>query len=375
MFLATLKLYEQSLQVELSVLDWVMPKELSLPSYIELNPWFVSLAHFGGWDEREKQLSATYFETLRQHRFSTTKSWRELIKWNKDGIDKYLEANKPVFDHTSQKIAFDLPVPDVEKSLSEHIHDLTEMGTWVHTQKPRNYFTYFLDEPTQAQLQKSIGELSLIKKYSPDLKIMVTTEPKAELQPFIDIFVPVMNYYKPTWQVPAGKELWWYIGCMSHGCGEDEDPGVPDFVIDRPESYILAIGPLSWQKKLDGFLYFHANYYYQFAPNKDPWEDLFYFSGNGDGDLFYPGKPGTHGSTIHQPVPSIRLKLWRESSYLHEYISYLQSLNPESNLLKEINVEFDSVFQWPRTIDYYLALRKKLFSESDPIRRQLEIAF
>ena len=364
---ALININGQDISVELNVLDWEIPIEWSLPAYIELNPWYVSLAHYGGWDNREKQLSGNYFNMLRQHRFSTTKSWREFIKWTKEGIEKYLEANSSVFDSNMKEIAFDLPIQASDKPFNEHINDLKEMGKWVHSQKPRNYFTYFLDEPTPTQIQNSLSEISLIKKYSPELRIMVTTEPKTELNPFIDIFVPVMNYYKPSWQVPIGKELWWYISCMSHGCGEDDDPGVPDFVIDRPESYILSIGPLSWQKKIDGFLYFHANYNYQFAPKKDPWTDLFYFSGNGDGDLFYPGKPGTHGSTIHQPIPSVRLKLWRETSYLHQYLNYLQSLNPESTLLKEIHADFGSVFQWPRTIDYYINLKKRIFTELEKL--------
>jgi len=82
-----------------------------------------------------------------------------------------------------------------------------------------------------------------------------------------------------------------------------------------------------WQSfKYDilGELYYDMVYAYG---QGDPWSSLYYFGGNGDGTLYYPGRPDKIGGATHIPVESIRLKLIREGMEDYEYISLLKMLD------------------------------------------------
>ena len=88
--------------------------------------------------------------------------------------------------------------------------------------------------------------------------------------------------------------------------------------------YIRSIGWLGTLLATDAFLYYHTNEAYRYAPKRDLWNNLWDFSGNGDGTLTYPGKPGMFGMTRHQPVASLRLKLLRQSSYDAQYVAWME---------------------------------------------------
>ena len=194
---------------------------------------------------------------------------------------------------------------------------------------------YLWDEPKKAAFKELLKLSKLVKERAPSLKQLVTTTYSPQLEHSVDIFAPVMDQFDSQgFPAPSdyrnlqakGHEVWWYVSCMSHGCDALGDSGVPDMVIDRPSSYIRSIGWLSMRYSIDAFLYYSMNNGFQFSPKRDPWKSLWDFSGNGDGTLFYPGRPGQHGLTTHQPLSSLRLKLWRESSYDAEYITWMNGL-------------------------------------------------
>src|SRR6185312_3529116 len=58
----------------------------------------------------------------------------------------------------------------------------------------------------------------------------------------------------------------------------------------------------------------------------DPWTNLRLFGGNGDGTLFYPGRPAQIGGATDIPIESIRLKLIREGMEDYEYLALLARL-------------------------------------------------
>ena len=58
----------------------------------------------------------------------------------------------------------------------------------------------------------------------------------------------------------------------------------------------------------------------------DAWEQLLIAGGNGEGTLFYPGRPDMIGGTQHVPVASIRLKLIREGQEDYEYLRLAERL-------------------------------------------------
>jgi len=78
---------------------------------------------------------------------------------------------------------------------------------------------------------------------------------------------------------------------------------------------------LSWKYDIGEELYFNTNGAYSRKP--DPWTDVHLFGGNGDGTLFYPGRPDAIGGRTDIPIESIRLKLIREGLEDYEYLVLL----------------------------------------------------
>jgi hypothetical protein len=52
----------------------------------------------------------------------------------------------------------------------------------------------------------------------------------------------------------------------------------------------------------------------------DAWDQLLVAGGNGEGTLWYPGRPDKIGGRTHVPVASVRLKLIREGQEDYEYL-------------------------------------------------------
>ncbi|MCG3115163.1 MAG: DUF4091 domain-containing protein [Candidatus Manganitrophus sp. SA1] len=137
--------------------------------------------------------------------------------------------------------------------------------------------------------------------------------------------------------ITPGKELWWYQACGSHGCGGSET-GYPTPMADLPAIYSRAFEWLTYQYQI-GYaapgpgtqLYFDTVYAYQF-PTNDPWKNIYYFSGNGDGTFFYPGRPDKIGGTRHIPIPSIRLKMLREGIEDYEYLTLVEAKKEQDGL-------------------------------------------
>jgi MYXO-CTERM domain-containing protein len=76
----------------------------------------------------------------------------------------------------------------------------------------------------------------------------------------------------------------------------------------------------AWRQKAAGELYYDTTYAYT---KGDAWTSQYYFGGNGDGTLFYPGTPAKIGGTSHIPLASLRVKLIREGMEDYEYLKAL----------------------------------------------------
>lgn len=186
-----------------------------------------------------------------------------------------------------------------------------------------------------------------------DVPLMVTTGRQPAEDCFINYLkVPDYTRYIDIWAVPnkyihgksaapppfntnlrgtydpiltAGKELWWYHGCGNHGCTGSET-GYASPMVDLPSVYSRIYQWLTYRYKVGyqapgpgTILYYEVVFAYQFSTN-DPWKNLYYFTGNGDGTYFYPGRPDKIGGTTHIPVASIRLKMLREGMEDYDYL-------------------------------------------------------
>jgi len=233
---------------------------------------------------------------------------------------------------------------------------------WFHL-----LFDYTWDEPSDEwdfdQLKK---RATLIHQANPDLRTLVTTDiqqgEQNSLNGYIDIWVPVINFmddktggicwdstyagnqrgfYDPF--IAAGDELWWYQSCMSHGCGTDDSAsecfsGWPSLMIDIPAIYNRIMEWASFKYSISGELYFETVWAYKgITGQNDPWNNQYYFWGNGDGTLFYPGRPDKIGGTHHIPIESIRLKMIREGMEDYEYMKLLQQLGEEIYVRQQVD--------------------------------------
>jgi len=358
------------LPITLKVWKMRMPGTASLPAYSEMTAWFNVIGHYGKWHEGEEVLAEKYIREMQKHRLYPVKSWiaaPELSGGRLNLSDRPTPTQS--FESVTLKqrpkdLYFDFPALKTPEYYRAVQSSLTAIG------RPGKAMVYLWDEPHKGELASVEALARIVRAAAPSLKIMVTTPPKPALESLVDIFVPVMDQfdikdfpraadYKRLQK--SGHEIWWYVSCMSHGCDALLDSGVPDFVIDRPSVYVRSIAWLTEKFDMDGFLYYSVNNGYQKYPARDPWKSLWDFSGNGDGTLFYPGRPGEHGLTEHGPIPSIRLKLWRESSFDAEYIGWMKRLGSkkpawwDSEFAKLVRSPRD----WEKNYRKYQALRDK----------------
>jgi hypothetical protein len=368
-------------KLKLKVWDFSLPEIPSLPAYTELNPWYIDLAHRQYEKTKMTFLQDRYFKMLKAHGFYPLKSWvshpqfsgSELFYADFNRLSQY--SPKPIYmdfpakahfsyefkNKNQVKIPTGLQINLQSKMQNEELY-WKSVENWINQHQNFSFLTYFLDEPKPHQVFDSLKKLNNIRKWTPSLKIMMTTWPQKGDAGLIDIYAPLMNNVDKTELEKQNSQIkvWWYVSCMSHGCESLEDRGTPDFVIERGDSEILSIGVLSFVfSRIQAFLYYHANYNFQFK-EKDPWKNLYHFGGNGDGFLFYPGRSGEFGLDEDVPVPSLRLKLWRESALLHQYLVLLREKRPQMLQSLELDKLFNSVKQWPHNSEYYYNLRLKI---------------
>ena len=197
-------------------------------------------------------------------------------------------------------------------------------------------FDYTHDEPSDEEEFEAIrSRAARIEQADPEIRVLVTTNVRQgteyDLLDTIDIWVPLINemHERPGSEYEGnqrdsydslladGDELWWYQSCESHDCyayGDEEYTGWPSYMIDVDAMSNRIMPWQSFKYNVSGELYFSTNYAYEYNDNgaNDPWNTVYYFGGNGDGTLFYPGRPDKVGGEHHIPITSIRLKMIRD---------------------------------------------------------------
>lgn len=120
------------------------------------------------------------------------------------------------------------------------------------------------------------------------------------------------------------KELWMYAACGSHGCVENDKPytnGWAGLEIDAPASESRAMAWLAFRYRLTGTLYYDMA---MLLPQA--WDDQYYATGNGDGNMMYAGTVARIGGTDPIPIESVRMKAVRDGYEDYEYLEQLRRL-------------------------------------------------
>ncbi|WP_223644111.1 DUF4091 domain-containing protein [Corallococcus sp. EGB] len=335
--------FQWQVTARLTVVDAVMPGTSSLASVFPLSQSQVCLAHLGrtACSPAELQtLLVRYQQMALEHRITLPRlmsrgSWPPTWSMFDTTWGPSMDGTAPTRLSGARMTSLEFEGPFTADAVANFTAHMLERG-WLDRAHAR-----IGDEPpfgSSFDEVRTTGEL--VRQAAPGLRTMVTTnvfQAKAyALEPLVDILVPLVNHMDGT-QAPfigdqsgtyadflsrPGTQLWTYQSCMSHGCAPgslvpENQPGAgwPSYMVDRPSSKARAMEWLTFLFGGVGELYYETA-----AMLPTAWSDQYHYNGNGDGTLFYPGRPDVVGGQTHVPIASMRLKLIRQGMQDYEWL-------------------------------------------------------
>jgi hypothetical protein len=284
----------------------------------------------GQYCRKEAGLGASYAALLRAHGLSAIQNWAAVPPIRKGLLD--LDHRSDAGLSFRQMVMARAPdglvgLPRARRYADKTAYLRALEATIQSEGLQGQAWVYAVDEPADLDALKQ--ELTAYRLLAPSVKIMVTTNRTAELDPLVDIYAPVLNHLVssryPNGEAYNDKTLWTYVSCQG-SCGPNraarpdapKQPGpdteLPDLLIDRPAQRLFDWFDLAKAHGVSGLLYYEATEGYGLAQSGiDLLSDAWNFGGNGDGLLVFPGKPGQFGLDHHTPLPSFRLKLLRHA--------------------------------------------------------------
>jgi hypothetical protein len=132
-------------------------------------------------------------------------------------------------------------------------------------------------------------------------------------------------------------------------------------MIDMPGAANRVMQWVAWKFRIEGELYYSMNQAYH--GGGDPWTNVFLSGGNGDGTLFYPGRPDRIGGRTDIPIESIRLKLIREGMEDYEYLALLAKLSGSKAADEYADRIVVKTYRWESRPEPFLNVRRELGEE------------
>jgi hypothetical protein len=235
-----------------------------------------------------------------------------------------------------------------------------------------NAWFYTMDEPQgDTALTALRTKLARQRSLAPSVRRMVTTTYRSDLAD-VDIYCPVAEHFDtdghPDASAYEGRDLWAYVSCMSHGCGQNRgwlpDPnnythidypksGAPNPMIDDGAVEMFGFYIMALKYNLEALLYYNTTESWPlYRRGVDVWTDPYNFGGNGDGLLLYPDRENL------QALPSIRLKLFREASYFSDL---LKLVSDQTWVSTQIDSIMRSPTDWNQNLRTIESLRAEAF--------------
>jgi hypothetical protein len=389
-----------TIPVSLDVWGFALPSTSSLKTAFGFNGAAALKQHFGGYtnDGDMRAISRVYNRAALLHRVSsfvgpmipppfTLAAGVMTVDWSAYDTDigafldgTALQKNDPLpgARATTVELKTHGSADTDEKKIlywQEWIRHFKEKG-WLD-----RLFNYLLDEPTAAQIPEVFRSALLAHQADSRLRNLVTSPRRPALNGPIDIWSPLINCFEtksgglefcePTVarsaydsDIRRRKSLWWYQSCASHGCnivGGAYFTGWPSYVIDSGAVAHRIMPWMSWKYRIEGELYY--NMVEAFGRDVDPLEDVFLHGGNGDGTLFYPGRPDAIGGTTQIPLESVRLKLIREGLEDYEYFVLLSNLKDTAAADRRLNQIVQNTYTFDPHPENLYRIRRELGEE------------
>jgi len=223
-------------------------------------------------------------------------------------------------------------------------------------------YYYFANEPQdQADYDAVAWYSKQLKTAAPNLKLMVSEEPKPEIYTNgkIDIWLPVLNDYNPdvsyNREKNYGEETWIYF---LHGT---RPPYFNPITLDHPGVESKFTGWFLWKYRIRGIAYYSLNNW-----DKNPWTSPMTDGHNGDTFMLYPPSESNtniaYGANSHRFAPSIRFELMRDSLEDYEYLYVLNAGKPAVGQVNSADKQADKIISgltaYTRNSEFMYNLRR-----------------
>ena len=386
-----------SVPINLTVWRFVLPSTSTLKSSFGLSGINALKQHRGRYtnDEDLHSITGLYTKSALLHRISTNGGSMQPPKFSHDAGKMQLDWRE--YDAEVGPFLNGAAIPEGEplygaRATSAEVRtpkvfatEELEKSYWTEWTKhfqqkgwADRLFLYLWDEPASRDFPEVLKRGRVSAQTEPRLRNLVTTPFTRKLQEVVQIWVPLVNCLelKPGYpdfcdetpsldayarQTQPGKSLWFYQSCASHGCnivGGQYFTGWPSYMIDMPGAANRVMQWLAWKFRMEGELYYSMNEAY--GQGNDPWVNIRLSGGNGDGTLFYPGRPDRIGGRSDIPIESIRLKLIREGMEDYEYLALLARLDGRQSADQYADRIVEKPYLWESRPEVFLKVRQDL---------------
>ena len=391
-----------SVPIKLTVWAFTLPSTATLKSSFGLNGINALKQHRGRYtnDDDLHSITSLYTKAALIHRISTNGGSMEPPKLSYDAGKMQLDWREydaevgPFLDgaaipggeplHGARATSAEIRMPAAFQNDEQEKLYWTE---WTKHFQQKGWsdrlFLYLWDEPAGRDFPEVLKRGRISAQVEPKLRDLVTAPFTQKLAEVVQIWVPLVNCLElkpgfpdfceatPPLNAYARKShpataLWFYQSCASHGCnilGGQYFTGWPSYMIDASGAANRVMQWVAWKFGMEGELYYSMDEAY--GQNNDPWENIRLFGGNGDGTLFYPGRPDRIGGRTDIPIESIRLKLIREGMQDYEYLALLAKLEGRQSADRYADEIVKAPYLWETRPEVFLKVRQSLGESLD----------
>lgn len=337
------------------------PSISSVPMMMEFPNWSMVQGYCLQYCNEESR-GVQALQLLREHRIHPYKS--SIVTYG--GVTASFQAN--VLDFSTHFVNIGMfsgggpnyRLTDTQLQQAETDATANNWSAWFYT----------MDEPHgDAALTDLRARIARQTLHAPSIATMATTTYRTDLD--LDIYCPVAEHLgvggHPAVSAYAGKRLWAYVSCMSHGCGPNRawnggvidhtdyaKSGAPNPVIDDTGAEMFGFYLMAIKHNLEALLYYNTiEQWPLYRAGIDVWTDQYNFGGNGDGTLLYPDRANLSA------LPSIRLKLFREASY---FADILKMVSDQAWVGSQVDSLMRTSIDWDQDLGKIETLRQEAIS-------------